>query len=219
MLGVAPGASVAEVRAAYRARAQELHPDRRGHSDPVADADMAEVNQAWTTLRDPGRRAAYDRSLGMGAASDAFVSDASFATDGPAVRRSAHDPPPVHEAAPGCLSPLASVGPWALVLAVLAAIFVFTAYAASDREADGPGTTTAGGEDVPMTRVRDLRGSCIGLANGATIVVDCFTVPHEGVIVAQASVGASCPEGTVEWLIRQQSVLACTQPGSEARAP
>jgi hypothetical protein len=211
VLGVAAEASAEEVRAAYRARAQALHPDRRRRTDPAADAEMAAVNDAWSTLRDPARRSAYDRSLGV-------APHQAAAATGQAPRRPAHDPPPVLDAPPGCLSPLASVGPWMLVLAVLAAIFVFTAYAASDREADDP-TATSGEADVSMTRVRDLRGSCIGLANGATIVVDCFTVPHEGLIVAQASVGSSCPEGTVEWLIRQQDVLACTQPGSEARAP
>jgi hypothetical protein len=208
VLGIAPDAGVDEIRSAYRARAQALHPDRRASVDPSAHAEMAAVNQAWSVLRHPDRRAAYDRLLGGGA-------DAGDRPAASTPRRSPSDPPPLHEGAPGCVTSFAGAAPWIALLAVLVAIFVFTAYADRRDGAD----TSAPTSDPALTRVRDLRGSCIGLANGATIVVDCFTVPHEGVIVAQASVGASCPDGTVEWLIRQQEVLACTEPGSEARAP
>jgi hypothetical protein len=207
VLGVDPDATLEHVRAAYRTRARALHPDRRGVADPAADAEMAAVNRAWATLRDAERRAAYDRALGLGERPPAGT---------PAPRRSPSNPPATHEPAPGCLVSVAGVGPWILVLAVLAAIFVFTAYAGNDPGGDGDTQTRP---DPPMIQVRDIRGSCIGLANGATIVVDCFTVPHEGVIVAQASIGASCPEGTVEWLIRQQNLLACTEPGTQVRAP
>jgi hypothetical protein len=209
VLGIGPDATDSEIRAAYRARARALHPDHRRRADPDADTQMAAVNRAWATLRDPSARAAYDRSIGVG------VPPPLASEEGP--RRAPSDPPPVHDSPPGCLMPLAGVGPWVVVLALLAAIFVFTAYAGSN---GGGATDTADNAgDQPLTRVRDLRGSCIGLANGAVIVVDCFTVPNEGVIVAQASVGAACPDGTTEWLIRQQEVLACTQPGTEARTP
>ena len=46
-----------EVRQAYVALARQHHPDRAG-----GDADaMRAVNDAWATLRDPARRATYDR--------------------------------------------------------------------------------------------------------------------------------------------------------------
>jgi hypothetical protein len=64
VLGVAPGAPTSEVRRAYVALARRHHPDRDG-----GDADaMRAVNEAWATLRDPDRRATYDRSLGRGSA-------------------------------------------------------------------------------------------------------------------------------------------------------
>lgn len=207
MLGVDPAAGIDEIRAAYRARARAAHPDHRDGPDPVADAEMAAINAAWATLRQPDVRAAYDRSL--------VEPGAREPGSARGVRRASWDPPPVHQEAPGCLTTLAGVGPWIAVLVMLAAIFVFTAYAGGDGDdSHGPPVDDT---STPTVRVRDLRGSCIGLANGATIVVDCFTVPHEGVIVAQASLGAACPDGTVEWVIRQQQVLACTQPGTEAR--
>lgn len=58
VLGVAVTATAEEVRAAYRQAARDHHPDAGG--DPRR---MRDVNAAWHVLRDPGRRAAYDRQL------------------------------------------------------------------------------------------------------------------------------------------------------------
>ena len=53
------GASVDDVRAAWRRLAREHHPDRAG-----ADGEaMARVNQAYEVLSDPERRARYDQHL------------------------------------------------------------------------------------------------------------------------------------------------------------
>ena len=46
------------VRAAYRSLAQKYHPDVRGGSQER----MAALNGAWTVLRNPETRAAYDRA-------------------------------------------------------------------------------------------------------------------------------------------------------------
>ena len=59
VLGVAPSAPPAEVRQAYVALARQHHPDRTG-GDASA---MRAVNEAWATLSDPARRAAYDQTL------------------------------------------------------------------------------------------------------------------------------------------------------------
>ncbi len=60
VLRVEPTAPIAEVRRAYVALARQHHPDRAN-----GDADsMRAINDAWATLRDPDRRAAYDVSLG-----------------------------------------------------------------------------------------------------------------------------------------------------------
>jgi DnaJ-domain-containing protein 1 len=76
VLGVGPTASTAEIRQAYLRAALSNHPDRRDVAGPAAaerpartteDAirlrRMQEVNEAWTVLRDPTKRGAYDREL------------------------------------------------------------------------------------------------------------------------------------------------------------
>lgn len=63
-LGVAPTASLAQIRTAYVALARTHHPDRmNGAADgerAESTARMARVNAAWTVLSDPAKRAAYD---------------------------------------------------------------------------------------------------------------------------------------------------------------
>jgi len=67
MLGVARDASDADIKKAYRKLAMEHHPDRNG--SPNAEAKFKEIAEAYEVLRDPQKRAAYDRygKAGVGA--------------------------------------------------------------------------------------------------------------------------------------------------------
>jgi curved DNA-binding protein CbpA len=60
VLGVTRTATPAEITHAFRAKLRSLHPDTR--SAIVGDAELREVLAAYAQLRDPGRRAEYDRS-------------------------------------------------------------------------------------------------------------------------------------------------------------
>ena len=60
LLGVERGADAAEIKRAYRKAAMESHPDRhQGCADQ--EARFKAINEAYDVLKDPQKRAAYDR--------------------------------------------------------------------------------------------------------------------------------------------------------------
>ena len=60
VLGVARGASEADVKKAYRKLAMTYHPDRN-NGDKAAEEKFKQVTEAYEVLSDPEKRAAYDR--------------------------------------------------------------------------------------------------------------------------------------------------------------
>lgn len=80
VLGVAQTATADEIAAAYRAKAKEHHPDRGGDA-----ATFRRVALAWSKLRSPEERAAYDRHLAK------LAAEGSAPTGAPRVGADARD--------------------------------------------------------------------------------------------------------------------------------
>jgi len=148
VLGVEASTSPEDLRRAYVRRARALHPDRQVGADPeraaTAARAMQEVNEAWRVLRDPAARAAYDARL----------------------RRPV--PPAVPVRSPSDEPPLATVPdepvvrvvrglPWVMAALVLAAIFVFTAYAAGTSDDGGRSPSSWVGKCVEQDAGNQLR--------------------------------------------------------------
>jgi curved DNA-binding protein CbpA len=117
VLGVPVGATDAQLRQAYRDKASRLHPDRwvdaSAAERSASASSMREVNEAWRILGDPESRRSYDRSM---------AGPARLARNGNDLDdRPMSDP----------VARLVRALPWLLLMALLAAIFVFTAYARS----------------------------------------------------------------------------------------
>src|SRR5207248_5972583 len=61
-LGVKRDADEAEIKKAYRRLAMQYHPDRVGPDEKqAAEAKFKEITEAYEVLRDPEKRATYDR--------------------------------------------------------------------------------------------------------------------------------------------------------------
>jgi molecular chaperone DnaJ len=60
LLGVPRDAELDQIKKAYRKKAMEYHPDRNQGS-PEAEARFKEVTEAYEVLRDPDKRAVFDR--------------------------------------------------------------------------------------------------------------------------------------------------------------
>lgn len=84
ILGLTPGATQAQLSHAYRALLRQHHPDTRtvkpGQSSAAAGAALQELVTAYEILRDPARRADYDRLHGLTARRGTRQSDHVYST-------------------------------------------------------------------------------------------------------------------------------------------
>uniref|UniRef100_A0ACD5ZD70 Uncharacterized protein n=1 Tax=Avena sativa TaxID=4498 RepID=A0ACD5ZD70_AVESA len=81
VLGVGAGASRAEIKAAYRRLAREVHPDAAGAgAGGGGDEGFIRLHAAYVTLADPDQRARYDRDVVAGAGAAMFRRAAAAGT-------------------------------------------------------------------------------------------------------------------------------------------
>jgi len=80
LLGVKRDADEAEIKKAYRRLAMQHHPDRVGPDQKqAAEAKFKEITEAYEVLRDPEKRATYDRYGAAGLRRGAGAGDFGFA--------------------------------------------------------------------------------------------------------------------------------------------
>jgi len=79
ILGVGRDATEAEIKKAFRRLAHEYHPDKH-KGDPSVEEKFKTINEAYETLKDPEKRAQYDRFGYVGAAGAGYR-DSGFGTD------------------------------------------------------------------------------------------------------------------------------------------
>ena len=80
VLGIAKGASEAEIKKAYKKMARKYHPDLNRDDPKTAEEKFKEVNEAYEVLKDPQKKAAYDQyghaafegGMGAGAGAGGF---------------------------------------------------------------------------------------------------------------------------------------------------
>ena len=202
VLGVAPDAPTHTIRSSYRARARIHHPDHAvatAHDGAGHRAvSMAEINEAYRVLSDPGRRAVYDRSLAAAAPGPAEVDRDEADVDVEPL----HDRPP--HARPGRV--LAPDGParfpWKpmLVVAAVGSALVLVSAALADPP----------GEEVPDGIIRT--DSCVTIElNGDAREVACT---GDGDIVVELLIptDARCPVGMQGHRDRLGLGVACIVP-------
>lgn len=193
VLGVSPRATTDEVRRAYYLLVRSLHPDHHEGRSPDP-ARLQQVNEAWRVLRDPATRSSYDRAI------DAQRRGRRPSPPPPYQPRRAGRPDDEDDldrpfegrpVEPGDVGISVVRGlPWVAVAILLAAIFVFTAFAGSS-DPSGP---------------RDLVGRCVDRTTGAGVSAVPCEGPNDGEVVLVTDRATRCPSGTQpvaltgEWL-------------------
>lgn len=220
VLEVARSAEHIDIRRAYHRAARRWHPDRFAERS-AADVEQAEgrmrlVNQAWEVLGDAGRRMVYDRELRGGLTGD---TTARRTTTGPvadddgviridprlldpaflAARRDAH----LNEIS-NRSSAILRMAPLVALLGLLAAIFVFTAYARNN-SGSVAGTTLPG----PSLGAGIEANDCVSVLTGPALLARPCDATADGRVIGARLPDGVCPLGTIREVELTNGAIAC----------
>lgn len=213
ILGVPSDADLETIRRAYVALAKANHPDRRQAEDDDrrsrADERIRAANTAWHDLREPGRRAAYDRSLRpRSTVGDGRVTATASAGFGQASRDragvvGARPAPPSGIVVPASQASWWRYAPIVVILVVLAAVLVGSAFATSG--GTGPAAT-------PVPEVTPAVGECVLVVSvggrAAPARVGCGT-DRAARVVARVDTPRPCPTDTAPVAIPEREITLC----------
>jgi hypothetical protein len=182
VLGVAPTAGSDHVRRAYLDRAREAHPDRHVDASGAQRADaerrMQEVNEAWRVLGNPRRRRRYDLERGP----EMLFTSRSDGTMPPDYRP---DGEVIEEI--DSTTRLIRGLPWMILVFVMFAIFVFSAYAATGGSKANP---------IPSNNLaRCVTVRSVAGAGPSATPSPCGT-PGARLVVAEVDTNQPCPLGS-----------------------
>jgi molecular chaperone DnaJ len=190
-LGVAPSATRDDIRSAYRNLARLHHPDAKGDASAVR---MAQINEAWRVLSDPGRRAVYDMQL-----DGSMVGSQTSSARGPASR-----PPPTETVGrPDRPPPPATPArfPWRFMLIIASLGIAFILVNAA---------LTKPGQPQRSNNLIDA-GSCVNFADNNDAVEVACDGSNQGVVVSFRASDSACSQGTEEHRDRQGMGEVCVR--------
>lgn len=212
-LGVRYSASAADIRSAYLAKARELHPDRHIDSSSErrskAERDMQMVNEAFAAVGNSDARRRYDQAqLSTQSRRSTFE---SYDPDDSVAGGNSGSPdqefePERHHSAP--LFHLMRSFPLLMVLGILGALFVFTAYASGNRTSD-------------ERRVGSIEpGACVTTAGDLMSWVPCDG-STTGIVQAVVVAEADCISryGTTAMRMPDGKGFACLEPAGDVERP
>lgn len=218
ILKVAETAEQAEVRRAYHRAARRWHPDRfvDADADEAAKAEnaMRRVNQAWEVLGQPVKREQYDRALRTGAHTVAGSGPRPGVTNDDGVIRidpRLLDPEFLAARRQGYerevsyrTSLILRVAPLAALVLLLAAIFVFSAYA-RDNEAVAAPSTVPG----PSLGTGIEANDCVSVLQGPALLARPCDAGADGRVIGARQLDGVCPLGTTREVELTNGAVAC----------
>jgi hypothetical protein len=222
ILGVAPSATVDEIRRAYHAQARRWHPDHAGDRSGVeagrSEDAIRRINEAWRVLGDTSRRRDYDRTLVRGqatATSGAGGAWAPTAQPGPRIDPRLFDPEYVaarrrqqFEQIDKRQAVALRVVPIVAFLALLVGIFVVTAYARPGTDQASPPTT------MPGPPIGVAAGTCVRIGTGPSLLPVPCEAGRDGVVVGARLEGpdSTCPARTAREVTLPNGAIVCLAP-------